>query len=192
MASDVARVTVKARRLAAENTKWRVYLSHLADDQGNDVPDYLTVESQSARDDRITGVAVLPVLHGEFVLLRSYRHALGTELWEIPRGFLDGTEPPAEGAIRELAEETGLLCSPSHLVALGRYAPEASTMAARGALFAAIQCTGSLRLPDDEIGLRALEAVDGTRLSKLIADGQIEDAGTLIAYYRFREWRGEL
>jgi 8-oxo-dGTP pyrophosphatase MutT (NUDIX family) len=188
----VARVTIKARRLAAENTKWRVYFNHLSDEQGNDVPDYLTIEGQSPRDDRVTGVTVLPVLHNDFVLVRAYRHALGTELWEVPRGFLDAAETPADAALRELTEETGLSCPPSHLVPLGCYAPEASTMAARGALFAATQCTGTLRLPEDEIGLRAIESVDATRMSKLVADGQIEDAATLLAYYRFREWRGEL
>jgi ADP-ribose pyrophosphatase len=40
------------------------------------------------------------------VLLRQYRHPLGTHLWELPAGLRDKDgEPPVETAKRELAEE---------------------------------------------------------------------------------------
>ncbi|WP_330254060.1 NUDIX hydrolase [Nocardia sp. NBC_00565] len=43
------------------------------------------------------------------VLIRQYRHPLGTRLLELPAGLLDVPgEDPLEAAKRELAEETGL------------------------------------------------------------------------------------
>jgi len=41
------------------------------------------------------------------VIERQYRHAAGQFLWELPAGKLDPGESPLQGAIRELAEETG-------------------------------------------------------------------------------------
>lgn len=43
----------------------------------------------------------------EIVLVRQYRHAAGTALWEIPAGTAEPGEDPMAGALRELREETG-------------------------------------------------------------------------------------
>jgi 8-oxo-dGTP pyrophosphatase MutT (NUDIX family) len=181
----MTRPTVKARRLAAANSKWKVYFDHLADARGNEVSNYLVIESPAPRADRVTGVGVVPVLDGQFVLLQCYRHPTGSQLWEFPRGFIDAGESPAEAALRELAEETGLTCAPGDLVELGYYAPEPSTMAARGALFAARCCAGEPRAGADEIGLGALRLFSAEAIAELAAGGGIEDAGTLVAYYRY-------
>jgi 8-oxo-dGTP pyrophosphatase MutT (NUDIX family) len=43
------------------------------------------------------------------VLIRQYRHAVGTRLWELPAGLRDvAGEDPVRTAARELAEETDL------------------------------------------------------------------------------------
>jgi len=52
--------------------------------------------------------AVVPVDdNGDVILVRQYRYAAGGLLLEVPAGKLDGGEPPAECAARELQEETG-------------------------------------------------------------------------------------
>lgn len=55
-------------------------------------------------------VAVVPVhADGTVVLLRQYRHPVGTSVLEVPAGKLDVTgEEPGAAARRELAEEVGL------------------------------------------------------------------------------------
>jgi ADP-ribose pyrophosphatase len=53
-------------------------------------------------------VAIVPLLEdGRVLLIRQYRHAAGTVLWELPAGVLEPQEPPEACARRELVEETG-------------------------------------------------------------------------------------
>ena len=181
----MSKVILKNRRLAAANSKWNVYLDHIEDAHGNDVSDYLVVAGHHPAARGITGVAVLPIVDGNFVLLRNYRHAIGSEIWELPRGFIDEQEAPATAALRELTEETNLRCSPEDLVPLGLYAPEPATMTARGALFAAKRCEGTPKMATDEIGLGRLHVLKPAAMADLIASGEVEDAGTLIAYFRY-------
>lgn len=175
----------KGRRLAVENSRWRVYLDHIVDDNGNEVPDYLVVEGQNTSLNDVTGVAILPILDGDFVLLRSYRHALGRDIWELPRGFIDAGETPVQAALRELEEETGLICAPDDLLPLAYYAPEPATMAARGALFAATHCRGKLKIDKTELGLQRIETFTPEAMAALASGPELDDAGTLIAYYRY-------
>ena len=165
-------ITLKQRRLAAANSKWRVYLDHIVDEHGNEVPDYLIIEGQRASPDRVTGIALLAESGGRFVLVRSYRHALGSTIWDIPRGFIDPGENATDAAMRELTEETGLRCAPANLIPLGVYAPEPGTMAVRAAQ------------ARDELGLESIHLIERDKMADLVATGEIEDAGTLIAYYR--------
>jgi 8-oxo-dGTP pyrophosphatase MutT (NUDIX family) len=131
----------------------------------------------------------LPLTEAGFVILRCYRHALGRELREVPRSFIDRDETPFDAALRELREETGLCCALPDLIPLGFYAAEPSTFAARGAVFAATRCEGTPRPPTDEIGLDAIEVVSPKEMANLIFNGGIEDAGRLIAYFRFHFWQ---
>lgn len=53
------------------------------------------------------------------LLIRQFRYAADTWLYEIPAGRLDAGEPPLEGARRELREEAG--CEASTLQSLGGF-----------------------------------------------------------------------
>lgn len=181
----MAGITLKQRRLAVANSKWQVFLDHIVDDGGNEVPDYLVVESPHAAANKVTGIALLAETAGRFVLLRSYRHALGETIWDLPRGFIDAGETPADAAQRELTEETGLRCARENLIPLGAYAPDPGTMAARAALYAAVNCEGTIRQASDELGLDELHLIEPEKMAALVKGGEIEDAGTLIAYYRY-------
>ena len=55
--------------------------------------------------------AIVPVLDGEVLLVRQYRHATGGWLLEVPAGTLSPGESPAACAARELIEETGYSAS---------------------------------------------------------------------------------
>jgi ADP-ribose pyrophosphatase len=54
-------------------------------------------------------VAALPVHEdGRVTLVRQYRYAVDSFVWELPAGRRDAGETPEEGARRELEEEVGL------------------------------------------------------------------------------------
>jgi ADP-ribose pyrophosphatase len=49
---------------------------------------------------------------GQVLLIRQYRHPVGSQLWEIPAGLRDvAGEPPLATAQRELLEEAGYLAA---------------------------------------------------------------------------------
>jgi ADP-ribose pyrophosphatase len=54
-------------------------------------------------------------------LVRQYRHGIVDFLWEIPAGKLDPGEPPQDCAVRELAEETGVIAK--RWTSLGSFLP---------------------------------------------------------------------
>ena len=67
-------------------------------------------------------VTIIPVYKDQFVLVRQYRHGLGSITSEFPGGLCDEGEDPVESAYRELEEETGFkagkmtvlgVCSPN-------------------------------------------------------------------------------
>ena len=52
--------------------------------------------------------AIIPMIERHTViLLKQYRHAIGSYIWEIPAGTLEKNETPVACAKRELIEETG-------------------------------------------------------------------------------------
>jgi ADP-ribose pyrophosphatase len=64
------------------------------------------------------GAAVLPVLpDGQVLLIKQFRPAIGTMIYEIPAGRLEPNESPQECAGRELIEEVGY--SASQITPLG-------------------------------------------------------------------------
>jgi len=75
-------------------------------------------------------LGVLPSRHprlscGTVVLLESRElllcHVTGQRHWDLPKGGIHDGETPAEAAVRETMEETGLVFAPEALVDLGRF-----------------------------------------------------------------------
>src|SRR5690349_1557079 len=53
------------------------------------------------------GVAIVPVIDRNVLLIRQFRISIERELVELPAGLLEAGEAPIECAARELEEETG-------------------------------------------------------------------------------------
>jgi 8-oxo-dGTP pyrophosphatase MutT (NUDIX family) len=186
----MGRVVLKDRRVAAQNSLWRVYYDHLVDDHGHEVKDYLVLDLLRRRFGEIAGVDILPVVGDKILLLQVYRHAIGREFWEVPRGFIDDRETPEQAALRELTEETGLTCAANDLVSFGTYAPEPGAMAVYGQMFVALRCQGMPRRLEDELGHGAFALFDRAEIAGLIAAGEIAHCATQLLYYRYCEFLG--
>lgn len=177
-------VKLRSRRLAVENSKWKVYLDEI-EGSGVRVSDYIVLDATTRRRDFITGATVLPIFRGQIVLLRTYRHPMAEYGWEAARGFIDEGEEPAQAALRELREETGLSCAPERLAFLGLVAPEVSTFIAKAALFVAENCQLSSGQDQSEPGLGQISSFSLQDALALADSGEIKDVCTLIALYRY-------
>ena len=57
-------------------------------------------------------VIVLPIYRdGSLLMIENYRHGVGTDLLELPGGFISKNEIALDAARRELIEETGYTCN---------------------------------------------------------------------------------
>lgn len=57
------------------------------------------------------GIVIYPIVKDspdKIVMIRQYRYPLDAYLYELPAGLVDAGETPAQSAVREMKEETGL------------------------------------------------------------------------------------
>jgi ADP-ribose pyrophosphatase len=126
-------------------------------------------------------VAILPLVDADHVcLLRNQRPILNAELWEIPAGTLEPGEPPADAAVRELAEETGYQA--------GRWTKLAELIPSPGVLSEVIHLFLAEQLTPGAMNLEADENLEPKTVPLRQAltwamDGTIRDAKTLVALF---------
>lgn len=138
--------------------------------------DFYFVEEPRAEN----SAAVLPLKNGNVVLLEHRRPAQQDVTLEIPRGYAEAGETPAQCGARELTEETSLAVPPETLIELGRLRPNTAILASRVTIFLA-------RIPyNQQVEVRTDEALSYLELpladiDTWISAGRIEDAFTLSA-----------
>lgn len=127
------------------------------------------------------GSAVLCVKDGKVLLVRQYRYAYGKVLWEIPAGKINAGEDPRETAFRELEEECGIIAEDMELIAEIYPSP--------GYTEEIIRIYSASGLRDGKTHFDADEYVesfwiDTEEAKRMAANGEINDAKTLIALSR--------
>jgi ADP-ribose pyrophosphatase len=134
---------------------------------------------------RVPAVAyVLPLLDdGRVVLLRQYRPVVHAQLWELPAGTIESGESPEACALRELVEEAGYAAG--RLESLGEALADPGLTDERIFLFLARDLRPVARVldSDEHIDVAPVPLEEAYRMADA---GEILDAGTLIALYRFR------
>ena len=190
MSSDEQKpgVELRSRRLVAENSVFRIFFDHIEGEHGDSVPDFLVVRPKITAPGEVTGVSVLPITgDGKLGLLRIYRHAVESTLWEIPRGFLNPGESEIAAAMRELTEETGLGCQESGLRLLGSVMPEPGVIRGRNRVYAALGCVRIAPYQPREMGHSEFRLFTADEVHELIVGEQLQDPSTILAYYRYAE-----
>lgn len=113
----------------------------------------LLPNGETSRRDYVThpgAVAVVALDENNHVyFVRQFRYPYGDVLLEIPAGTLEKDEDPRDAALRELKEETGVVCT--KLDSLGEYYPSAAYCDEVIHLFyARVESVGEQKLDDDE------------------------------------------
>jgi ADP-ribose diphosphatase len=172
---------LKDRKTVCENSVFRINFDHLIDGELSLVKDYLVVEPRIKNSDGVTGVAILPYYKEKYGLVHIYRHPVGEYGWEVPRGFIDKDEVAEEAAIRELKEETGVICDKSILEYLGTICPEPGVISAKVNLYKAVINNDEIIQSENELGHVEFNWFSSTELKVLIQEQLINDATTLTA-----------
>ncbi|UCD31513.1 MAG: NUDIX hydrolase [Desulfobacterales bacterium] len=140
------------------------------------------IESEIAMVRHPGSTAIVPLLDNHTVVMtRQYRHPVREYVIEIPAGTMEPGESPANCAKRELEEETGYMANElvelSHIHMLPAYSDE------KIYLYLAQNLTKTQQnLDREEIIHTVTYSLDETL--KLIENGSITDALTIMAIYR--------
>lgn len=124
-----------------------------------------------------------------FQLVEQFRYPIGLRRWEFPQGTapgtLDGDEPePAELALRELREETGLRAGA--VTVLGRLDVAPGMSSQRGWVFLATDLTeGEHDREPEEQDMRSAWFTD-EQIEQMISAGTITDAQSIAAWMLLR------
>lgn len=130
------------------------------------------------------GVVVLPLWHGQVLMIRHFRHATRSWHLEIPRGA-GHTPDPRDSAQRELAEEIG--ASGIQLIELGEIYPDTGLTNSRVALFYAE--VESYSAPEAIEGITEILPTPIVQFEEMIGNGELEDGYLLAAYARAKARR---
>jgi ADP-ribose pyrophosphatase len=126
------------------------------------------------------GIAAMPT-HDTLLLVRQYRHAVGTWMWELPAGSVDGGEALADAARRECQEELGLVAVELEdlgtLIPLPGYCTEQMTFfKATGLRAPTSEDPEAYQDEDENIEARAFSL---SELKEMVRRGEIQDMKTV-------------
>jgi len=129
------------------------------------------------------GGAAVVVLNNDnkVCLLKQYRYAVGTWIWEIPAGKLDNNENPLVSAKREVKEEAGVLAN--QWQSLGYMISSPGVFTEKVYLYLAEDISlGNTDAEEHEV--YEIHWMDLHEALNLTQTGVISDAKSVIALYR--------
>jgi ADP-ribose pyrophosphatase len=120
------------------------------------------------------------------LLVRQYRLPAKSFLWELPAGLIDPGEKPLQTAKRELKEETGYHAK--KWKALVTFFPSPGFLTEKMTIYLATGLTAGDAEPmeDERIETRWFTAKE---IKAAIADGEIQDAKTMLGYFFWKRFR---
>lgn len=122
-------------------------------------------------------VQILPITkEGNIVLVRQFRPGTEEYEYELPGGGLDENEDPKVGALRELKEETGFLCSGDNMIHVAdlSYGPYST---GKRASYVALQCGETRSGQDlDKNEFLTVETMSMAKFISLLRSGKVRGA----------------
>ncbi|MFC6021033.1 NUDIX hydrolase [Plantactinospora solaniradicis] len=181
-----------------ESTRWTIHGEREVDGTRRarlsiadvELPDGVRFEQYVIRAPRSAMVAVLDERE-RLLLMWRHRFVFDRWVWELPGGYVEDEEHPAECAVREVEEETGW--RPQAVEPLLTFQPWVGTADAENLLFLSRRAdfTGA---PVDTNEAQRVEWIPLDEARDLVSRGEIVGAGTVIAVLELiaRKAQGEL
>ena len=129
------------------------------------------------------GACVIAIENDYIYFVKQFRYPFGKVLLEIPAGKLNEGENPEVCAIRELEEETGLIANKVELIH-SFYPTPAYTSEIIYVYLANGLKKGTVNLDSDEF--LNVEKIKVNAAIKMLLNGEIHDAKTIIALYALK------
>jgi len=123
------------------------------------------------------GVAIVPVVDGNVILIRQFRISIERELIELPAGRLEPNEEPISCAARELEEEIGYRAG--KLIPLASYFASVGNSNERMYIFLALDLVKTERRLEADERIREVVMPFETIKEKL-TNQEFEDSKTII------------
>ena len=172
------------REKKCSNSRFDILFDHVITPNNEEIKDYLIVKPKIYKKDKTVGVCIVPIIKEEFCLMKGWRHQFKEFIYQAPAGFIEKGEEPVETAIRELKEETSLLCEPENLISLGSFIPDSGLIEGRVALFLALNCKKSSSKIENEIGSSKLFFIKTKSIKDLIVKEKNIGGSTLVTLIR--------
>ena len=138
---------------------------------------------------KFEAAVVLPITgDGKVILVKQFRAPVRSDLIEVVAGKIEEGEIPVEAAFRELEEETGY--EAGNMVSLGKAFVTPGISTERLHYFLARDLKKGTPNPDEDENVRSIE-VPMAEFERMLTDGRIEDAKSLVIYGLYKLWRGE-
>ena len=182
--NDKSKYTFLNRSLACSNSKFEIFFDEILSQEELRTSDYIIVKPKKSYKDKVVGICILPFYNNKFCLMRGWRHQFDELVYQAPAGFIEENEEPSKTALRELFEETSLICKPENLVSLGSFMPDAGLIEGRVNLYLATECIKSKESVEFEVGMGELNYFTREELIKLLQQEKNVGGSTLITSFR--------
>ncbi len=146
-----------------------------------ELPDGSIIDGYFVRESRGFAIVAAITPEREIVLVRQYKHGIGTVTLELPAGTLDPGETPESCAVRELAEETGYAGDAPRLLR-SLYADPTSSNASFH-IFLIRDATPQFAQSLDPTESIVVETASLSEFAGMVRDGRIASGSQVVAGY---------
>lgn len=143
------------------------------------------------RENNVQNAAVIIVESNDcYLFVRQYRHSLGKDMLELPRGSAKDNETSVQCAMRELLEESGVSLKNEDIIQIGTVCPNSGVMASEIAVFFANAGDYEKKFEPCSDGIKDVLFIHKDEVLRMIHSHEITDAFSMSALMQLLAFRG--
>ena len=167
----------------AYHSEYHTMLVDPIENKGMDYFPYERIVPSSGR----SGVVIITIHNGNFILLKQFRHAIRSEQYSFPRGFAEPDCTPEEDVIRELKEEIGAVITkqPQYI---GTVAADSGLTSTRAHVYC-VEIDSFTQSSMIHEGIKSILEIPCAEFERWIGEDNADDGFTLSAYALYKAAR---